>query len=149
MNFDEVMRTPLNKMTDEQLEVLLENISEKEKDNLIRHIFKSLRFVSEIGERVDNLDFDVNTTIDSLINTLKVKNQEIDDLFNRLGNKELELLDKESIMQIFNCQSDKALKILKLMYANNFGCKIGKEYYITKNEFSKFMNIYKGKDLLI
>lgn len=71
----------------------------------------------------------------------------INTLLDRLSNKELELLGKEEIMQIFKCESDKALKILKLMYSNDFGSKVGKEYYVTKNEFKKFMDSYKGKDL--
>lgn len=71
----------------------------------------------------------------------------INTLLDKLSNKELELLSKNEIMQIFGCESDKALKILKLMYSNNFGSKVGKEYYITKNEFKKFMDSYKGKDL--
>lgn len=71
----------------------------------------------------------------------------INTLLDRLSNKELELLGKEEIMQIFKCESDKSLKILKLMYANEFGSKVGKEYYVTKNEFKKFIDSYKGKDL--
>ena len=80
---------------------------------------------------------------------LEEKDIVINSLLDRLYNKELELLGKSEIMQIFTCESDKALRILKLMYANNFGCKVGKEYYITKNEFKKFMEAYKGKDLKI
>lgn len=80
---------------------------------------------------------------------LDKKDLVINSLLERMTNKELELLDKAAIMQIFGCESDKALKILKLMYANQFGCKVGKEYYITKNEFKKFMESYKGKDLKI
>lgn len=80
---------------------------------------------------------------------LDKKDLVINSLLERMTNKELELLDKAAIMQIFGCESDKALKILKMMYANQFGCKVGKEYYITKNEFKKFMESYKGKDLKI
>lgn len=84
---------------------------------------------------------------EDLDNKLEEKDIIINSLLERMSNKELELLDKEAIMQIFKCESDKALKILKMMYANEFGCKMGKEYYITRNEFKKFMNSYKGKDV--
>lgn len=111
-------------------------ISEVQKEEFVREFEQFL----DIGYKVHK---------DILDKKLSEKEMIINSLLERMTNKELELLNKEAIMQIFGCESDKALKILKMMYANSFGCKVGKEYYITKNEFKKFMESYKGKDLKI
>lgn len=109
-------------------------VSEMQKEEFI----KEFELFLDVGYKVHK---------EILDKKLEEKDIVINSLLERMSNKELELLDKESIMQIFKCESDKALKILKMMYANEFGCKMGKEYYITKNEFKKFMNSYKGKDV--
>lgn len=133
-------------ITDEQLTEMLSKMTEAEKDEHIRFLIDLIRWGEEMKKSIAGMD-------DAIISVQERKIEEneitITKLLERLKDKDLELLDKEAIMQIFNCQSDKALKILKLMYINNFGCKIGKEYYITRNEFIKFMNSYKGKNLVI
>ena len=52
---------------------------------------------------------------------------------------------KEDIMRIFNCRSDKALKILKIMFQMREANKIGKEYYVEKQALDKFMKDMRGK----
>lgn len=133
-------------ITDEQLTEMLSKMTEEDKDDHIRFLTSMMKWNEELKKCIADMS---NTVINIQDKQISENEITITKLLERLKDKDLELLDKESIMKIFNCQSDKALKILKLMHVNNFGCKIGKEYYCTKNEFSKFMNSYKGKSLLI
>ena len=66
------------------------------------------------------------------------------------GKKELlDVYCKNDIMKMFNCESDKALKILKIMYQMKLANKIGKEYYTERENLVKFLNDFKGKEILI
>ena len=56
---------------------------------------------------------------------------------------------KKDIMRIFNCESDKALKILKIIFQMKEGNKIGREYYVKKQALDSFMEDMKGKALYI
>ena len=56
---------------------------------------------------------------------------------------------KKDIMKIFSCESDKALKILKIMFQMKEANKIGREYYVKKDALDKFMNDIRGKELCI
>lgn len=57
--------------------------------------------------------------------------------------------DKQDIMKIFKCESDKALRILKIMFQMNMAIKIGKEYYVDEESLKEFLEKYKGKEILI
>ena len=52
-------------------------------------------------------------------------------------------------MKIFKCESDKALKILKVMYQMHEANKIGKEYYVDKNSLLRFLEDMKGKEIYL
>lgn len=52
-------------------------------------------------------------------------------------------------MKIFKCESDKALKILKIMFQMKEANKIGKEYYVDKESLLQFLEKYKGEEILI
>ena len=56
--------------------------------------------------------------------------------------KENVLYNKKDIMNIFSCESDKALRILRLLYSM-------KEYYISKESFDQFVEDMKGKEVII
>ena len=56
---------------------------------------------------------------------------------------------KKDIMRIFNCESDKALKILKVIFQMKEGVKIGREYYVGKHTLDEFMEDMKGKAIHI
>lgn len=60
-----------------------------------------------------------------------------------------EVLTKEDIMVTYKCGSDKALRILKMIFQVGLGNKIGKEYYVSVEAHQKFLEIYAGKDLAI
>lgn len=56
---------------------------------------------------------------------------------------------KKEIMKIFHCESDKALRILRVLFQMREATKIGKEYYVKKEAFEKFMEDMKGKAIII
>lgn len=71
---------------------------------------------------------------------------------NEVKNTEKVLLDiygKNDIMKMFKCESDKALKILRVMYQMKMANKIGKEYYVEKENLIKFLDEFKGYEILI
>lgn len=63
--------------------------------------------------------------------------------------KENVLYNKKDIMNIFSCESDKALRILRLLYSMIEATKIGREYYISKESFDQFVEDMKGKEVII
>lgn len=63
--------------------------------------------------------------------------------------KENVLYNKEDIMNIFSCESDKALRILRLLNSMKEATKIGREYYISKESFDQFVEDMKGKEVAI
>lgn len=67
-------------------------------------------------------------------------------IFNK---KTIDVYGKQDIMKIFKCESDKALKILKVMYQMKEANKIGKEYYVDKDSLIQFLDKYKGEEILI
>ena len=52
-------------------------------------------------------------------------------------------------MIMFKCESDKALKILKIMYQMKMANKIGKEYYVERENLIQFLEDFKGQEILI
>ena len=56
---------------------------------------------------------------------------------------------KKDIMEIFHCESDKALKILKIMFQMHEANKIGKQYYVEKEVLFRFMTDMRGKQIHI
>ena len=58
-------------------------------------------------------------------------------------------LSKKDIMRMYDCESDKALRILKCMYNIQFAFKLGNRYYTTEEYNRKFFELYKGKKVLI
>ena len=50
---------------------------------------------------------------------------------------------------MYDCESDKALRILKLMYNIKYAFKVGKQYYTTTEYNAKFFELYKGKNVII
>ena len=52
-------------------------------------------------------------------------------------------------MALYKCESNKALRILKLMFQMGYGNKIGKEYYISKESQAEFIKDMAGKEVFI
>lgn len=83
---------------------------------------------------------------ESQIEGLKTEN---DILFKRIVNEDEKALGKKDIMIRFDKESAWALNLLKLLYQQKLGRKIGKEYFTTKEELDEFMEFSKGKDYAI
>lgn len=61
----------------------------------------------------------------------------------------IDIYNKQDIMNIFKCESDKALKILKILFQMNEANKIGKEYYVEKHILMNFLSDMRGKEIII
>ena len=59
------------------------------------------------------------------------------------------MLGKKEIMDVYHCESDKALRILKLMFQMGYGNKIGKEYYVSQKAQEDFLKNMVGKNVYI
>ena len=59
------------------------------------------------------------------------------------------MLGKKEIMDVYHCESDKALWILKLMFQMGYGNKIGKEYYVSQKAQEDFLKNMVGKEVYI
>lgn len=59
------------------------------------------------------------------------------------------MLGKKDIMELYNCESNKALRILKLMFQMGYGNKIGKEYYVSWKAHEDFVKKMVGKEVFI
>lgn len=71
------------------------------------------------------------------------------DNFVKNDKQLLDIYGKQDIMKIFKCESDKALRILKVMFQMDEAIKIGKEYYVDRNDLVSFIERYKGKEVCI
>lgn len=52
-------------------------------------------------------------------------------------------------MALYQCESNKALRILKLIFQMGYGNKIGKEYYVPQDKHTEFMRNFAGKEVFI
>ena len=58
-------------------------------------------------------------------------------------------IGKKDTMEIFNKESDFALRFLRVAKSIGFGIQVGKEYYIKREEFEKMLKTYQGLKLEI
>lgn len=86
-------------------------------------------------EELIKLCSDKDLMLDSCIKSLKLCQQK--------------MLNKHDIMNIYKCESNKALRILKLMFQMGYGNKIGKEYYISQQAQEEFIKNMAGKDVFV
>ena len=86
-------------------------------------------------EKLIQLCFYKDTIIETCIKTINENNQK--------------MLNKKDIMEIYGCESNKALRILKLMFQMGYGNKIGKEYYVSQKSQEEFVKNMVGKEVYI
>lgn len=84
-----------------------------------------------------------------LMGVIAEKDSVIDGLVDKLKRNETSLLGKNEIMEVYHCQSNKALQILKHMMMCKFAVKVGKEYYCTPENHAKFISQMSGKEVFI
>ena len=68
---------------------------------------------------------------------------------NNIDSNSAIIYNKEDIMKLFKCESDKALKILKFLYSMSEANKIGREYYVTHESLMNFLKDMQGREILI
>lgn len=68
---------------------------------------------------------------------------------NNIDNRKNIIYNKEDVMEIFKCESDKALRILKFMYSLHEANKIGREYYVTHEALLNFLSDMQGREIVI
>ena len=86
---------------------------------------------------------------DELIQYCKRKDETIKECFDLIQENDCKIYGKSDIMNLYDCESNKALKILKLLYQMGKGNKIGKEYYVTKKNHDDFVKTFQGKEVII
>lgn len=134
------------KMNDEEIERLVRELDEEEKIELIK-------FLITFSKKMNQLYISYIKTQDNVVNlqdlAIKQSDLAIDKLLDRLEKSKLKIYKKNDIMELLSCESDKALRVLKLAQQTGQATKIGKEYQITKENLEKFLKQYEGKDLII
>lgn len=95
-----------------------------------------------------NKDYEAMTK-EELIEQCAEKDLTITSYIDLIKSKEENILTKSDIMKNYHCESDKALKILKIMFQMGYGNKLGKEYYVTRDLQSKFLRDMAGKEVVL
>lgn len=90
-----------------------------------------------------------NMTKGELIQSCIDKDAMINKCIESLKDSNNDILNKSDIMALYKCESNKALRILKLMFQMGYGNKIGKEYYISKESQAEFIKDMAGKEVFI
>ena len=88
-------------------------------------------------------------TREELVQLCRNKDVMIETCIQSLKDKNKKMLCKKDIMDIYHCESDKALRILKLMFQMGYGNKIGKEYYVSSEFQEEFIKNIVGKEVFI
>lgn len=134
------------KLGDEELDIFLKGLDEQEKEELIK-------FLIMFSKKMNQLYISYIKTQDTVVQTqdLSIKQNDlvIENLLNRLEKSKLKVYKKNDIMELLSCESDKALRFMKLAMQTGFANKIGKEYQMTRENVEKFLKQYEGKPLNI
>lgn len=128
----EVLKNELE-ITREKLELANMDLSAKE------------QAIEKMNETIEILKWRIELQ-ESMINQVKDIAKR---LLEKVEDSQNPLIGKKEIMTIFNKESDFALRFLKFAKANKFGLKVGKEYFIKREEFDKLLHIYLGQELEI
>lgn len=134
------------KMSDSEIDELLKNLTEEEKE-------ETIKFLIIFSKKAWQLSLSYANAKDSIVKMQDMAIQRsdiiIEDLLNRLEKNKLKIYKKNDIMELLSCESDKALRFLKLATQTGFANKIGKDYQITRENLEKFLKQYEGKNLNI
>lgn len=146
MKIDEEKMLQVWEMTDEELDALCKTLTVEEKDETIKEL---INFCKKSWQ----LYLSVNKVTDNIMKMQDMARHHadiiIDDLLNRLSESKLKVYKKSDIMELLGCESDKALRFLKLAQQTGYAMKIGKEYQITRENVERFLKEYNGKDLFL
>lgn len=145
-NMEESKIFEIFKMNDEEIEMLLKELTEEEKE-------ETIKFLIMFSKKVWQLALSYGNAKDQIVKMQDIAIQKsdiiIEDLLNRLEKSKIKIYKKNDIMELLSCESDKALRFLKLATQTGFATKVGKDYQITRENIEKFLKQYEGKDLII
>ena len=134
------------KMNDEEIEILLKSLTEEEKDETIKCRITFSKKTWQLALSYTNAQDNIVKMQDMAIQKSDII---IEDLLNRLEKSKLKIYKKNDIMELLSCESDKALRFLKLATQTGFATKVGKDYQMTRENVEKFLKQYEGKNLII
>ena len=134
------------KMNDEEIEILLKSLTEEEKDETIKFLITFSKKTWQLALSYTNAQDNIVKMQDMAIQKSDII---IEDLLNRLEKSKLKIYKKNDIMELLSCESDKALRFLKLATQTGFATKVGKDYQMTREKVEKFLKQYEGKNLII
>lgn len=90
---------------------------------------------------------------DNIIEALDLETERkdiiIEDLLNRLNSEKIDILNKEDIIRVFGWEDQKARAFLRMAVQMKYATKINKNIIITKENFEKYLEFLRGKDLSI
>ena len=136
----------LFEMSDEQIEELLMNLTEEEKNDTIKELIHILKKSLELSFMYDDAK-------DNIIEALDLETERkdiiIEDLLNRLNSEKIDVLNKEDIIRVFGWEDQKARAFLRMAVQMKYATKINKNIIITKENFEKYREFLRGKDLSI
>ena len=136
----------LFEISDEQIEELLMNLTEEEKNDTIKELIHILKKSLE-------LSFMYEDAKDNIIEALDLETERkdiiIEDLLNRLNSEKIDVLNKEDIIRVFGWEDQKARAFLRMAVQMKYATKINKNIIITKENFEKYLEFLRGKDLSI
>ncbi len=117
---------------------------------------QKLELANKELESKDKIIEQMNETIDILKWRVEVQESmtsQIKDIADRLLEKvekgQASQIGKKDTMEIFNKESDFALRFLRVAKSIGFGIQVGKEYNIKREEFEKMLKTYQGLKLEI
>lgn len=99
--------------------------------------------IEEMKKTIEVLEWRI-TVQDLLINQTK---EIAERLLQKIETSTSPLIGKKEIMDIFNKESDFALRFLRSAKAMGYGIQVGKEYYIKREELEKILHDYQGLKL--
>lgn len=85
---------------------------------------------------------------DELIETCKIKDEIIAEIKKQLQNN-CKLFCKNDIMSMYQCENNKALRILKVLFDMGYANKVGKEYVVSPKAHEEFLECMAGKEVFI
>ena len=136
----------LFEISDEQIEELLMNLTEEEKNDTIKELIHILKKSLELSFMYDDAK-------DNIIEALDLETERkdiiIEDLLNRLNSEKIDVLNKEDIIRVFGWEDQKATAFLRMAVQMKYATKINKNIIITKENFEKYLEFLRGKDLSI
>ena len=88
-----------------------------------------------------------------LIEAMRARLEEQEKLIETLRNgqpeREASLYNKAKIMELFSSGSDFALRFLRMAKMSGYAIQVGKEYFITKEAFDRFLTDNAGQQVAI